>query len=330
MITFSTKNTNFSKILCFLILLTSNICFADDFPTKSVTIIVPFSAGGPTDAVARLLAVPMGKYLGQPVLVENTVGAGGTLAASKVAKSQKDGYTLLLHHIGISTAPALYAKLNYDTLNDFEYIGEVVNVPMTIIGSKNFAPNNFQELLAYLQKNKDKVTLANAGPGAVSQLCGLLFTSQLGIPLTQVPYKGTGPAITDLLGGQVDLLCDQTTNTLTYIRSDKVKLFGVTTQKRLPSLPNTPTISEQGLKGFEIVAWHGLYTAKGTPSAALDKLNKALRAALIDPDVKARLLDLNVEIARSDEQTPAALKAKVESEVKKWAPIIKAAGGYIE
>ena len=330
MTAFSTQNKNISKIFCCLILFISNICFADDFPTKSVTIIVPFSAGGPTDAVARLLAVPMGKFLGQPVLVENTVGAGGTLAASKVAKSQKDGYTLLLHHIGISTAPALYAKLNYDTLNDFEYIGEVVNVPMTIIGSKNFPPNNFQELLAYLQKNKDKVTLANAGPGAVSQLCGMLFTSQLGIPLTQVPYKGTGPAITDLLGGQVDLLCDQTTNTLTYIRSDKVKLFGVTTQKRLPSLPNTPTISEQGLKGFEIVAWHGLYAAKGTPSAALDKLNKALRAALLDPDVKARLSDLNVEIARSDEQTPAALKAKVESEVKKWAPIIKAAGGFIE
>ena len=330
MTVFSTQNKNISTILCCLILFFSHICFADDFPTKSVTIIVPFSAGGPTDAVARLLAVPMGKYLGQPVLVENTVGAGGTLAASKVAKSQKDGYTLLLHHIGISTAPALYAKLNYDTLNDFEYIGEVVNVPMTIIGSKNFPPNNFQELLAYLQKNKDKVTLANAGPGAVSQLCGMLFTSQLGIPLTQVPYKGTGPAITDLLGGQVDLLCDQTTNTLTYIRSDKVKLFGVTTQKRLPSLPNTPTISEQGLKGFEIVAWHGLYAAKGTPSAALDKLNKALRAALVDPDVKARLSDLNVEIARSDEQTPAALKAKVESEVKKWAPIIKAAGGFIE
>jgi len=326
----SILSKNLSKTLCFLVLFLSNICFADEFPTKSLTMIVPFSAGGPTDAVARLLAVPMGKYLGQPVVVENTVGAGGTLAANKVAKSPKDGYTLLIHHIGISTAPALYAKLNYDTLNDFEYIGEVVNVPMTLIGSKNFPPNNFQELLAYIQKNKDKVTLANAGPGAVSQLCGMLFTSQVGIALTQVPYKGTGPAITDLLGGQVDLLCDQTTNTLTYIRSDKVKLFGVTTSKRLSSLPSVQTISEQGLKGFEIVAWHGLYAPKGTPSAALDKLNKALRAALTDPDVKARLSDLNVEIAKPDEQTPAALKMKVESEVKKWAPIIKASGGFIE
>jgi len=323
-------NKKFLVALGFLIMYFSNICFADEFPTKSLTMIVPFSAGGPTDAVARLLAVPMGKYLGQPVVVENTVGAGGTLAANKVAKSPKDGYTLLIHHIGISTAPALYAKLNYDTLNDFEYIGEVVNVPMTLIGSKNFPPNNFQELLAYIQKNKDKVTLANAGPGAVSQLCGMLFTSQVGIALTQVPYKGTGPAITDLLGGQVDLLCDQTTNTLTYIRSDKVKLFGVTTSKRLSSLPSVQTISEQGLKGFEIVAWHGLYAPKGTPSAALDKLNKALRAALTDPDVKARLSDLNVEIAKPDEQTPAALKMKVESEVKKWAPIIKASGGFIE
>ena len=321
---------NYLKLARTLILVVSNVCLADEFPTKSLSLIVPFSAGGPTDAVARLIAVPMGKSLGQAVIVENTVGAGGTLAANKVAKAPKDGYTLLIHHIGISTAPALYAKLNYDTLNDFEYIGEVVNVPMTLIGSKNLPPNNMPELLAYLQKNKDKVTLANAGPGAVSQLCGLLFTSQLGIPLTQVPYKGTGPAITDLLGGQVDLLCDQTTNTLTYIRADKVKLYGVTTSKRLTSLPNVPTIGEQGLKGFEIVAWHGMYAPKGTPPAALEKINKALRAALMDPDVKARLADLNVEIAKPEEQTPAALKAKVEAEVKKWSPIIKAAGGYIE
>jgi len=330
MVSLSIKIKDYFKTFFVLFLVFSNLCFAEDFPTKPLTMIVPFSAGGPTDSVARLLAVPMGKYLGQTVLVENTVGAGGTIAANKVAKSPKDGYTLLIHHIGISTAPALYAKLNYDTLNDFEYVGEVVNVPMTLIGSKNFPPNNMQELLAYLQKNKDKVTLANAGPGAVSQLCGMLFTSQVGIPLTQVPYKGTGPAITDLLGGQVDLLCDQTTNTLTYIRSDKVKLFGVTTPKRLTSLPSVPTIGEQGLKGFEIVAWHGVYLPKGTPGPVADKINKALRFALMDPDVKARLGDLNVEIAKPEEQTPSALKLKVESEIKKWAPIIKASGGYIE
>jgi tripartite-type tricarboxylate transporter receptor subunit TctC len=304
--------------------------FADEYPSKPITMVVPFAAGGPTDAVARLIAIPMTKYLGQTVIVENTAGAGGTIASNRVAKSPKDGYTILIHHIGISTAPALYSKLPFNTLTDFDYIGEAVSVPMTLIGRKNLPANNFKELLAYLQKNRDKVTLANAGPGAVSQLCGMLLTSQVGIPLTQVPYKGTGPAITDLLGGQVDLLCDQTTNTLTYIRADKVKLFGVTTSKRLPSLPNIPTLAEQGLKGFEVTAWHGLYAAKGTPPEVIDKLNAALRAALSDPEVKSRLADLNVEIAKPENQTPAALKQLVESEIRKWGPIIKASGAYVD
>jgi tripartite-type tricarboxylate transporter receptor subunit TctC len=303
---------------------------AEEYPTKPVTIVVPFSAGGPTDAVARLLSVPMTKFLGQTVIVENTVGAGGTIAANRVAKSSKDGHLVLLHHIGISTAPALYSKLPYDTLNDFEYIGQVVNAPMTLIGRKNLPANNYKELLAYIQKNRDKVTLANAGPGAVSQLCGMLFTSQLGIPLTQIPYKGTGPAITDILGGQVDLLCDQTTNTLSHIKADKVNLYGTTTLKRLSSLPNVPTLSEQGLKGFEVVAWHGMYTSKGTPAAINEKLNAALKFALADADVKTRLAELNVEIAPPEDVTPAGLKRKVESEIKKWAPIIKASGSYID
>ena len=254
----------FLSLTSFTILFSSTIAKADEYPAKPITIVVPFSAGGPTDAVARLLAVPMTKYLGQTVIVENTVGAGGTIAANRVAKSPKDGYMVLLQHIGIATAPALYSKLPYDTLNDFEYIGQVVNVPMTLIGRKNLPAKDFKELLAYIQKNKDKVTLANAGPGAVSQLCGMLFTSQLGIPLTQVPYKGTGPAITDILGGQVDLLCDQTTNTLAHIKADKVKLYGTTTIKRLSSLPNVPTLNEQGLKGFQIVAWHGMYAVSYT------------------------------------------------------------------
>jgi tripartite-type tricarboxylate transporter receptor subunit TctC len=324
------KNKVFQTFFSLLAVAFSFNSFAEDYPTKPITMVVPFAAGGPTDAVARLLAIPMTKALGQTVIVENTAGAGGTIAANRVAKSPKDGYTVLIHHIGISTSPALYSKLPYNTLEDFDYIGEAVSVPMTLIGRKNLPANNFKELLAYLQKNKDKVTLANAGPGAVSQLCGMLFTSQLKIPLTQVPYKGTGPAITDLLGGQVDLLCDQTTNTLTYIRSDKVKLYGVTTPKRLSSLPDVPTLAEQGMKGFEVVAWHGLYVSKGTPPAALEKLNAALKVALADPEVKARLADLSVEIAKPDEQTPAALKKLVESEVKKWTPIIKASGAYVE
>jgi len=319
-----------SIVMACILFLSVSLVRAQEYPNHPISIVVPFSAGGPTDAVARLLAVPMSKFLGQTVLVENTVGAGGTIAANRVAKSPKDGYMVLFHHIGISTAPALYSKLPYDTLNDFEYIGQVVNAPMTLIGRKNLPANNFKELLAYIQKNKDKVTLANAGPGAVSQLCGMLFTSQVGVPLTQVPYKGTGPAITDILGGQVDLLCDQTTNTLTYIRSDKVKLYGVTTTQRLSSLPDVPTLNEQGLKGFQVVAWHGMYTSKGTPQPIIDKLNAALKNALNDPDVRTRLKDLNVEIAKPEDITPASLKQQVESEVKKWAPIIKASGAYVE
>ena len=320
----------FLSLTSFTILFSSTIAKADEYPAKPITIGVPFSAGGPTDAVARLLAVPMTKYLGQTVIVENTVGAGGTIAANRVAKSPKDGYMMLLQHIGIATAPALYSKLPYDTLNDFEYIGQVVNVPMTLIGRKNLPAKDFKELLAYIQKNKDKVTLANAGPGAVSQLCGMLFTSQVGIPLTQVPYKGTGPAITDILGGQVDLLCDQTTNTLAHIKADKVKLYGTTTIKRLSSLPNVPTLNEQGLKGFQIVAWHGMYVSKGTPAPITEKLNGALKFALADKDVKARLDELNVEIAPPEDVTPAGLKRQVEAEVKKWGPIIKASGSYID
>lgn len=308
----------------------SNAAISSEYPTKPVTLVVPFSAGGPTDLVARLLSVPMTKFMGQTVIVENTAGAGGTIAANRVAKSPKDGHLVLFHHIGISTAPALYSKLPYDTLNDFEYIGQVVNAPMTLIGRNNLPVNNFQELLAYIQKNKDKVTIANAGPGAVSQLCGMLFTSQLGIPLTQIPYKGTGPAIADILGGQVDLLCDQTSNTLQHIRANKVKLFGTTTLKRLSTLPDVPTLNEQGLKGFQVIAWHGMYVSKGTPAPVTEKINAALKFALADPDVKARLAELNVEIASPEDITPAGLKRQVESEIKKWAPIIKAAGAFID
>lgn len=303
---------------------------AQEFPTKVVTLVVPFAAGGPTDIVARLVAVPMTKFLGQTVIVENTAGAGGTIAANRVAKSAKDGHMVLLHHIGMSTSPALYSKLPFDPLTDFEYIGQVANAPMTLIGRKNLPATNYKELIAYIQKNRDKVTLANAGPGAVSQLCGMLFTSQIGIPLTAIPYKGTGPAIADLLGGQVDLLCDQTTNTLPHIKADKVNLYGTTTLKRLSTLPDIPTLNEQGLKGFQVVAWHGMYVAKGAPAAATEKLNAALKFALADPDVRKRLADLDVEIPTADEITPAGLKRHLEAQIKLWAPVIKASGSYID
>jgi len=303
---------------------------ADAYPNKPITLVVPFSAGGPTDAVARLIAVPMGKDLGQTVIVENTVGAGGTIATTRVARAAPDGYILYLNHMGMATAPALYKKLPFEPMKDFEYIGQVVDVPMVLLGRKNFPANNFKELEAYIKVNKEKVTIANAGPGSVSQLCGLLLMSREGVELTTVPYKGTGPALTDLLGGQVDLLCDQTTQTVPYIKDNLVKAYGVTTLKRLPGLSSIPTLDEQGLKGFEVKAWHGLYAPKGTPPEVLAKINKALRVALNNPEVKARLGESNIEVVPMSKVTSESLKNQLDSEINKWGPVIRKAGAYAD
>ena len=300
------------------------------FPAKPVTVVVPFSAGGPTDVVARLIGVPMGKALGQTVIIDNALGAGGTIAAAKVARAAPDGYTIFLHHMGMSTAPALYRKLSFDPLKDFEYIGQVVDVPMTLLGRKDLPANNFKELQAYVKANGNKVTLANAGLGAVSHLCGLLFMSQMGVELTTVPYKGTGPAMNDLLGGQVDLLCDQTTQTVPFIKDGRIKVYGVTTHNRLGSLPNVPTLDEQGLKGFEVKVWHGMYAPKGTPKEVIDKLNAALKTAMADPHVKQRLSELSSDIPSADKMTPEGLRTHLTAEIAKWGPVIKKAGIYAD
>ena len=300
------------------------------FPDRPISLIVPFAAGGPTDVVARMIAIPMGKSLGQTVLVENAVGAGGTIAATKVARAAPNGYTIFIHHMGMSTAPALYKKLAFDPLKDFEYIGQVVDVPMTLLGRKDFPANTLPELQAYIKANPNKVSLANAGLGAVSHLCGLLFMTQLGAELTTVPYKGTGPAMNDLLGGQVDLLCDQTTQTVPMIKEGRVKVFGVTTLKRLAVLPNVPTLDEQGMKGFEVKVWHGMYAPKGTPKPALDKITAALQTALQDPMVKQRLTDLSSDVVSMDKVTASGLKTHLEAEIAKWDPVIKKAGVYAD
>jgi tripartite-type tricarboxylate transporter receptor subunit TctC len=295
------------------------------WPTKSISLIVPFAAGGPTDSVARLIAVPMGQALGQTVVVENVPGAGGTIASTKVARATPDGYTIYLHHMGMATANALYDKLPYDPLTSFEYIGQVADVPMVLLGKKDLPAKNFKELEAYIKANGSKVTMANAGPGAVSQLCGLLFQSRMGVKLTNVPYKGTGPALTDLLGGQVDLLCDQTTQTIPYIKDGSVKAYGTTTLKRLPSIPNVPTLDEQGLKGFEVKVWHGMYTPKGVPQPILDKLNAALKKSLTSPDVKKRLEDANIDIVPVSKISADGLKTHLDAEINKWGPVIRKA-----
>ena len=303
-----------------------------EYPDKPITVVVPFAAGGPTDKVARDLADVLRKQLGQTIIIENVGGAGGTLGAAKVAKSAPDGYTVLLHHIGMATSPALYRKLPYDTLGDFEYLGMVNEVPMTLIGRSTLPASNFAELRKWIDANKGKINLANAGLGAASHLCGLLFQQSVAVDMTTVPYKGTAPAMTDLLGGQVDLMCDQTTNTTQQIESGKVKAFGVTTPKRLttPSLAKLPTLDESGLKGFNVAIWHGMYAPKSTPKAVVDKLNTALRAALKDADFIKREEAMGAVVMTDARLGGAEHKKFVEAEINKWGPAIKAAGQYAD
>lgn len=308
---------------------------AADFPVKDkpITIVVPFAAGGPTDRVARDLAEAMRKPLGgATIVVDNAGGAGGTIGANKVAKAPADGHTLLLYHIGMSTSPALYRNLPYKTLDDFEYLGLINEVPMTLIGRPTLAANNFAELRTWLNANKGKVNLANAGLGAASHLCGLLFQSALKLEMTTVPYKGTAPAMTDLIGGQVDLMCDQTTNTTSQIEAKKVKAYAVTTTKRLttPALKDLPTLNEAGLKDFQVAIWHGVYAPKGTPPDVLKKLNDAIKAALKDADFMKKEEALGAVIVTDKRLEPAEHKKFVASEIAKWGPVIKAAGVYAD
>jgi len=303
---------------------------AQQYPTKVVTMIVPFAAGGPTDTVARLIAIPMTNTLKQQVIIENVGGAGGTIAANRVAKAAPDGYTILIHHIGMSTAPALYRKLPYKPLEDFEPIGLINEVPMTLIARQNFPPKDLKDLIAYVKKNKDKVAYANAGLGAASHLCGMLFMTAIETDLTTVPYKGTAPAMNDLLGGQVDFMCDQTTNTTSQIKAGKVKVYAVTTKTRVKSLPNVPTMHEAGLPNFEVSVWHALYAPKGTPKPVIDVLVKALQAALKDATVAKRFADLGTEPIALNRGTPDALRTHLKAEIDKWSPIIKKAGVYAD
>jgi len=318
----------FGALLCALVVPAG--AWAQAYPTRNVTLVVPFAAGGPTDVVARTLAAVMGKSLGQTVVVENRTGAGGTLAANAVAKAAPDGYTVLIHHNGMATAPGLYRKLPYNPLTDFEYVGQVLDVPMTLLGRKDLPPNSGAELVGYVKANAAKLTLAHAGLGAVSQLCGMLFERALDVKLTSVPFQGTAPAMNALLGGQVDILCDQTTQTIPQIKAGNVKFFGVTTKARIKALPDAPTLHEQGLKDFEVVVWHGIYAPKGTPRPIIERMNGAVRTALKDPDVMKRMADLGAEIAPDSKLSSEGLQAWLKAEIDKWGPIIKAGGTFAD
>ena len=319
-------------LLAVLAAMTTTSAYAD-YPDKPITIVVPFAAGGPTDKVARDLAEALRKPLGGATLIiENVGGAGGTLGATKVARAANDGYTLLLHHIGMSTSPALYRTMQYKTLEDFEYLGMINEVPMTLIGKPTLPANNYAELTKWIEANKGKINLANAGLGAASHLCGLLFQNAMKTDMTTVPYKGTGPAMTDLLGGQVDLMCDQSTNTSGQIESGKVKAYAVTTMKRLttPALAKLPTLDESGLKGFNVSIWHALYAPKGTPKAITDKVNAALKLALQDAEFIKREEALGAVVVSDARVNGPEHKKFVEAETNKWGPIIKAAGQYAD
>jgi tripartite-type tricarboxylate transporter receptor subunit TctC len=303
---------------------------AQDYPTNPITVIVPFSAGGPTDTVTRLVTESMSKTLGQQIVVENVGGAGGTLGAGRAAEAEPDGYTLLLHHIGMATSATLYRKLPYDPKTAFAPVGLVTEVPMILVARKDFPPNTLQEAITYVKEHKDEVTYANAGVGAASHLCGMLFMQAIETPLTTVPYKGTGPAMTDLLGGQVDLLCDQSTNTTGQIKGGEIKAYGVFADQRLGNLPDIPTVKEGGLEGLSFGIWHGLYAPAGTPEPIVTKLSDALKVALADPKVVERFAELGTAPVPADQATPAALQEKVLTEIDRWKPVIEKAGEYAD
>lgn len=306
---------------------------ADTYPSKPISIVVPFAAGGPTDRSARDLAEAMRKPLGGvSVLIDNAAGAGGSIGANKVAKAAPDGYTLLLHHIGMATMPTLVRNIPFKVESDFEYVGMVSDVPMTLIGRPSHPAKNFKELVGWINQNKGKINLGNAGVGSASHLCGLLFQNALHVDMTTVPYKGTGPAMTDLIGGQIDLMCDQTTNTSSHIEAKKVIGYAVTTARPLttPALKDLPTLQDAGLKGFEVTIWQGLYAPKGTPPDVVAKINAALKAALKDPDFIKKQEGLGAVVVSDKRVEPAEHKKFVAAEIAKWSPIVKAAGVYAD
>ncbi|MDQ7262469.1 tripartite tricarboxylate transporter substrate-binding protein [Paracoccus sp. PS-1] len=304
--------------------------FAQDWPQRQITMVVPFAAGGPTDTVARMVAERMSADLGQQIIVENIGGAGGTLGAGNVAKADPDGYTVLLHHIGMATSATLYRNLAYDTLNAFDYVGLVTEVPMVVVARKDFEPDDFTAFISYVKDNADNLTLANAGIGSASHLCGMMLMSALEAPLVTVPYKGTGPAMTDLLGGQTDIMCDQTTNTTQQIKGGTIKAYAVTTPERLELFPDLPTAMESGLEGFDVSIWHGIYTPKGTPAEVNERLSQSLQSALADEGVVKAMADLGTSPSPAEDATPAALQAKLEAEIARWKPVIEAAGVYAD
>jgi len=297
---------------------------------QPITLVVPFAARGPTDTVARALAAAMAEQSGYPVVVENRSGAGGTAGAAWVARAAPDGLTLLLHHIGMATAPTLYRSLPYDPRRDFEPVGRIVDVPMTLVARPGFPAVTLADAVRHIRRHQDSIVVAYAGLGAASHLCGLLLSVSLDVDLIQVPYRGTGPALVDLQAGQADLMCDQTTNTGEPIRAGRIRGLGVTSAHRLAGLPGLPTAAEAGIAGLELSIWHGLFAPRGTPPEILQRLTQALQAALASPVFVRSMNDMQVVIASREQSSPAGLRTLLAAEIARWAPIIRKAGQYAD
>ncbi|MFI9487312.1 tripartite tricarboxylate transporter substrate-binding protein [Promicromonospora sp. NPDC052451] len=298
------------------------------YPEDDVEVVVPFAAGGPTDTVTRMIAEPMAQELGVQIVVQNVEGAGGTVAAGQVAAEDPDGYTVLMHHIGMSTAPALYGDaLAYDPVADFRTVGLVTEVPMTIIARSDFEPDTLEDFVTYVQEHESEVTMATAGEGAASDLCGRLLTSALGVEVTVVPYDGTGPAMEDLVGKQVDFMCDQTTNTTTQITEGTVKAYAVTTPERIDALPDLPTTAEAGQPDIAVSVWHGLYVPAETPDEVVEKLTAALQTALADQSVIDQMAGLGTTPVELDRATPEAHTELLTEQIATWSDVIGTQGG---
>ena len=304
------------------LVLSSGALHAETYPARSITLIVPFAAGGPSDAIARLIGQSMSQALGQQVVIENVAGAGGTAGAARAAKADPDGYTLLIHHVALAAGASLYPKLTYDTATAFAPIGLVNSGPMVLMSKKDYPANDAAALTAKLKADGMKATLAHAGVGSNSHLCTLLLQKALGVTFTQVAYRGTGPAMNDLMSGQVDVLCDQSTTAVPQIDGNTVKGFAVTSKDRLPVLKDLPTLQEAGLKDFAFTIWHGLYAPAGTSPEVVATLNKSLLQALDDKNVQARFAEVGTQLFPADERTPAAHQAQFAREIATWRAVI--------
>ena len=299
---------------------------AQTYPSRQLSIIVPFAAGGPTDTIARIMAQAMGQALGQTIIVENTTGAAGSIGVARVARANPDGYTIGIGHWSTHVVNAAVYQLSYDVLNDFEPISLIANNPQLVV-SKNAVPaKNLTELIAWVKQNQDKIVQGTAGAGSASHIGGIFFQKLTGTKFQFVPYRGTAPVMQDLLAGTIDLTFDQAANSLPQVRAGQIRAYAVTAKARIPSAPDIPTVDEAGLPGFYVAVWHALWVPKGTPKPVIAKLVDAVHTALADPNVQKRLNDLGQEIPPRDQQTPDALHAFHKAELDKWVPIIKAAG----